>query len=106
MLVSPPLSFLPAVTLFSGSYDAALRRLLSKPQAPPLGAKPINELVSVWTIYGDRDQFASVGKYTKWATGHGLKVKEASADHFWRGDVEAKELRGWFAEWLGQGVGG
>lgn len=95
MLVSPPLSFLPAVTYFSGSFDKILSAILSKSDQ--------GGSTSVWAVFGDADNFTGIKTFRAWTERHGrqgLLAREVQGDHFWRDGASGRSLRLWLSQWL------
>ncbi|KAG8748103.1 hypothetical protein FRC10_008836 [Ceratobasidium sp. 414] len=99
VLLSYPLSPLPLLTFFHAStYREKLRQLVQDGRA------------RVLIMYGDRDQFTAIDKYSAWAAGFqstegeaggGVVVKMVSgADHFWRGPFN-RQMKATIMDWLG-----
>ncbi|KAG8716625.1 hypothetical protein FRC08_009121 [Ceratobasidium sp. 394] len=103
VLLSYPLSPLPLLTFFHAStYREKLRQLVQDARA------------NVLIMYGDRDQFTAINKYSAWAAGFQSADGEAAtgvtadvvvkmvpgADHFWRGPFN-RHMKATIMDWLG-----
>ncbi|KAG8777750.1 hypothetical protein FRC12_000231, partial [Ceratobasidium sp. 428] len=108
VLLSYPVSPLPMLTFFHAStYREKLRQLVQDAQA------------RVLIMYGDRDQFTAVNKFTAWAaafqSNNGVSDTEVSpaenpqvetkmvpgADHFWRGPF-SRQMKAIIIDWLNE----
>ncbi|KAG9099610.1 hypothetical protein FRC06_005099 [Ceratobasidium sp. 370] len=98
VLLSYPLSPLPLLTFFHAStYREKLRQLVQDAQA------------RVLIMYGDRDQFTAIDKYSAWAAGFqstdGQNTSKVvvkmvpGADHFWRGPFN-RQMKATIMDWL------
>jgi uncharacterized protein len=76
------------------TYTAKLKELIENPNS------------NVLIIYGDCDEFTSIGRYNTWKEELGARdagnlkmVKVAGANHFWRGQT-GREMMLVVREWL------
>ncbi|GAA5863431.1 hypothetical protein JCM1840_007525 [Sporobolomyces johnsonii] len=98
LLVSYPLSVLWALCSFrSSTFTTALRTMIQKGEHRTLA------------IFGDGDQFSSVGKFRRWSdelgkeagsTGRWQAVEVEGADHFWGDRAKKRELLEAVRKWL------
>lgn len=62
---------------------------------------PDGDRARVWTIWGTSDQFTGATRYQNWVKRQqGIRWIEVQGDHFFKWDMQSKELEEWLEEWL------
>lgn len=123
ILISYPLGVLFAITLFHSTYflgglEERVRMESSvcddtggEEERGAVDSSIVEEAVEnkgndLLIIYGDKDQFTSVGKMREWSNrleevgSRTVKTVEIEGDHFWREDVGREELMTALFDWL------